>query len=285
MTDVDRRHAAINGDQMPLLAVSNSDNGTFPALSACAFSNPLSPATDSPNTPVSTLDAPDVKIDIDYTEQESDARNEPILVKPIETAPEPDDASTVPQVGTPVDPGMCETSRELTALILFPASIPINPPSGTPPPPLGELSRDVQMLEEPLPNGSHHDGPNGDIVMNDAPATSSPTPEIPPESTMASLDGSQPDVSMSSHPSPDDHDEDKPRPAKRARMHSDADQASLAHVSPCHFLVRQYGRANPACLMYHVNKSLPLLPLRQLRPILVAHPPPLLPQQPIVLRR
>ena len=129
MTDVDRRHAAINGDQMPLLAVSNSDNGTFPAPSACALSNPLSPATDSPNTPVSTLEVPDVKIDIDYTEQESDARNEPIPVKPIETAPKPDDASTVPQVGTPVDPGMCETSRELTTLILFQLRFPSIPPA------------------------------------------------------------------------------------------------------------------------------------------------------------
>ena len=240
MTDVDRRHAAINGDQMPLLAVSNSDNGTFPALGPCAFSNPLSPATVSPNTPVSAF-APDVKIDIDYTEQESDARSEPIPLKPIDTVPKLDDASTVPQVGTPVDPGMCETSGELTTLIIFSASIPINPPSGTPPPPPSELLKDVQMSEEPLPNGSHHDGPNGDIIMNDARVTTSPTPDGPPDSSIASADGSQTDALMSSHPSPDDHDEDKPRPAKRARMHSDADQASLAHVSSCHFLYASMG--------------------------------------------
>jgi len=109
MTDVDRRHAdPINGDQAPLLAVHNSDNGTFPALNGSALPNLLSPATDSPNTPVSTF-TPDVKIDFGYNEQESDARYEPMSIKQIDGIPKPDDASTVPQVGTPVDPGMCET--------------------------------------------------------------------------------------------------------------------------------------------------------------------------------
>jgi hypothetical protein len=167
--------------------------------------------------------------------------------------------------------------------LFFLASIPINPPSGTPPPPPGELLKDVQMSEEPLPNGSHHNGLNGDVIMNDARVTSSPTPEAPPDSSMASPDGSQPDASMSSHL--DDNDGDKPRPAKRARMHSDADQASLAHVSSCHFFVRQYGRANSACLMYHINKSLPLLPPRLLRPTPALHLQPLpLPLQLLVLQ-
>ncbi|KAF8641126.1 hypothetical protein AX17_000768 [Amanita inopinata Kibby_2008] len=208
---LDSRHAvnilvadAINGDQTPELTVNGSIN-------------------DSPNTPVSNF-APDVKIDIDYQEPESDARNEPLPIKPIEPITKPDNASTVPQVGTPVDP----------------SSIPIHPPSGTPPPPPGELLKDVQMaegsLQAPLRNGTNLvDGSGVDVVMNDAHAPSSATtPEAPPESSMASVDGSQHEASMSNHPSPVintnlDDEGDRPPPAKRARMHSDADKASLAH--------------------------------------------------------
>ena len=72
----------------------------------------------------------------------------------------------------------------------------------------------------------------------------------------ASADGSKPNISMLNHPSHDD--DDKPRPEKGARMHSDADQALLAHVSPCHCFVRQYGMIHDsACFMYHIKKSLP----------------------------
>ena len=89
---------AINGDHGP--------NGTFNKVNGINGSpNPLSPVTDSPNTPVSNF-APDVKIDIDYHEQESDARNEPIPIKPIDPIAKSENASTVPQIGTPVDPGV-----------------------------------------------------------------------------------------------------------------------------------------------------------------------------------
>jgi hypothetical protein len=43
-----------------------------------------SPATDSPPTPVSNSVVPDVKIDMDFQEQESDVRHEPLPIKPID---------------------------------------------------------------------------------------------------------------------------------------------------------------------------------------------------------
>lgn len=205
-------------DSNPVLDAINGDhglNGTFHTVNDIgANSNPLTPATDSPDTPVSNF-VPDVKIDIDYHEQESDARNEPVPINPIDFISKSEDASTVAQIGTPVNP----------------ASIPINAPNGTPPPPPGELLKDVQMAEESLQNGDHHPGLNGDVVMNDVRAQSSvTTPEAPPESSLASPEGSQADVLQSNRASPASvHGEDKPRPAKRARMHSDADQAVLAH--------------------------------------------------------
>ena len=121
---------------------------------------------------------------------------------------------------------------------VYVASIPIDPPNGTPPPPPGELLKDVQMAEvfvpNAQPNGNHRDGLNGDVAMDDVRAESSvTTPEAPPES-MVSADGSQ--AGASGH-----DEEDKPPPAKRARMHSDADKASLAHVSPRPFLYASIG--------------------------------------------
>jgi len=50
-----------------------------------------SPATDSPTTPVSNSVAPDVKIDMDFQEQESDVRHEPLPIKPIDTIDKNDD--------------------------------------------------------------------------------------------------------------------------------------------------------------------------------------------------
>jgi hypothetical protein len=43
-----------------------------------------SPASISPTTPVSISVAPDVKIDMDFQEQESDVRHEPLPIKPID---------------------------------------------------------------------------------------------------------------------------------------------------------------------------------------------------------
>lgn len=66
-----------------------------------------SPAAESPATPISNIVAPDVKIDIDYQEQESDARHEPMPIKQLDSIEKHEDvSSTVPQAGTPLDPGM-----------------------------------------------------------------------------------------------------------------------------------------------------------------------------------
>ena len=50
-----------------------------------------SPATESPTTPVSNSVAPDVKIDMDFQEQESDVRHEPLPIKSIDTIDKNDD--------------------------------------------------------------------------------------------------------------------------------------------------------------------------------------------------
>lgn len=66
-----------------------------------------SPNVDSPTTPVSSSAIPDVKIDIDYQEQESDVRHEPIPVKVIEPVAMVQVASTRLLAETPVDLGLC----------------------------------------------------------------------------------------------------------------------------------------------------------------------------------
>lgn len=71
--------------------------------------------------------------------------------------------------------------------------------------------------------------------MGDGPTeTPATTPGLLPDSSMATIVSNG---ASTSHSSPHDHEDDhKPPPAKRARLHSDADIASLAHVSlvfPC----------------------------------------------------
>ena len=66
-----------------------------------SVSAPDSPAVDSVATPINHSLVPDIKIDVDYPEQESDARHEPAPPK----VDKVEDASVVPQVSTPADPG------------------------------------------------------------------------------------------------------------------------------------------------------------------------------------
>ena len=70
-----------------------------------------------------------------------------------------------------------------------------------------------------------------DIIMGDAvtetPAT---TPGLLPDSSLATVVSNG--ASSPHSPLPQSNDDHKPPPAKRARMHSDADMASLAYVSP-----------------------------------------------------
>lgn len=74
-------------------------------------------------------------------------------------------------------------------------------------------------------NGSARD----DVVMRDTEPETHPTPlEADASMSSVTLNGASP---TSSTPAGPQHDDDQPPPAKRARMHSDADDASLAHVS------------------------------------------------------
>ena len=71
-----------------------------------------SPAIDSPATPVDNTPTSDIKIDVEPIEHaESDVRHDPYPVR----VDKLDNASTVPQVATPVDPG--ERSRSLRVSI------------------------------------------------------------------------------------------------------------------------------------------------------------------------
>lgn len=100
--DHNRVHDAPNDDRTPELTV-NGDNSSNTSNTNNNINGFPSPALDSPTTPISNAIVPDVKIDIDYQEQESDARHEPMPIKSIDPVDKIDDASTVPQVGTPID--------------------------------------------------------------------------------------------------------------------------------------------------------------------------------------
>jgi bromodomain-containing factor 1 len=178
------------------------DHAHFPVTNADNGANAHSPTTDDPETPVDTAAAPDVKIDMDYQEQESDVRHEPLPIKDIDHINKQhiDDASTVPQVTTPCDPN----------------SIPIHPPHGTPPPPPGELLEDVKMAEQPIMNG-HANGHGYDIDMREASHTPAATPGISQDFSMASIDGS----GSNTRSYPND-DEDEEPPAKRMRTNFDS---------------------------------------------------------------
>ncbi|KAG6902811.1 hypothetical protein C0995_011298 [Termitomyces sp. Mi166 len=168
-----------------------------------------SPPVESPATPISNMVAPDVKIDIDYQEQESDARHEPMPIKQLDSIEKSADASsTVPQIGTPLDP----------------ATIPIHPPQGTPLPSSGDLLEDVKIAEDssvPATNGVNHLS-HDDVVMNDNTETSATTPGLHADFSMA-------DVAMPSYPP---HEEDQPPPAKRARMESEPNDVMPNSATP-----------------------------------------------------
>jgi hypothetical protein len=162
--------------------------------------------------------------------------------------------------------------------LCFSASIPIAPPHGTPPPPLGQLLPDVQMAESSSTEvGSQPDDAHDDISMKTETANSTPPPSalnghgyIPTFATDASM------ASVTSHgddgqPSPtglrrsaDAMLEDEP-PAKRARKMSDDEhelELPVADVSPL--------RCAPDTGVLIVARSLSRRP----SPLLLRHPLP-----------
>ncbi|KAF5368460.1 hypothetical protein D9758_002376 [Tetrapyrgos nigripes] len=172
----------LNGDHTPTTVVNGIDD---PADSP-----------HSPPTPISNDTAVDMKIDVEFQEQESDARSEPLPPRP-----DQHDASVIPEVGSPVDPD----------------SIPIDPPTETS---LEGPSNHVNGI-----NGSHQD----DIDMVD---TDDHTPAATPAlSASFTADSIGPSTSHTTPNDAPDDDEDQPPPAKRARMDSDADMASITHSS------------------------------------------------------
>jgi len=83
----------------------------------------------------------------------------------------------------------------------------------------------VKMAEVNGLGGGHVNG-HDDVVMSDS-QTPAATPGISADFSMASIDGGSTSNTRSYPADSDDHEP----PAKRARMHSDADMASTAHVS------------------------------------------------------
>jgi hypothetical protein len=188
----------LDGDHITSITVNGDDQST-----TADFSN-FTPI--SPSTPVSNQVSADVKIDIDYEGHESDARNEPLTVEFEEEAAQ--NVSSVGQAEMDAHSSMlCSLSGRIS-FISFLGSVPPQTPIGT----NGTTtpSNDV--------NDVH------DIVMEEhTPAT---TPDI---SGSFSTNGAS-----TAHTTPNDvhdDDDDKPPPSKRQRVHSDADQASSAHVS------------------------------------------------------
>ncbi len=100
---------------------------------------------------------------------------------------------------------------------------------------------DVHMAEVDTSIAVDH--PKVDVTSPPATVSSS-FPPVPSSTTVIeAVDASSP----YSNNSPND-DDIQPPPAKRARMHSDADEASLANVR-LFCPVRRYGRANPIYLV------------------------------------
>ncbi|TBU49725.1 Bromodomain-containing protein [Dichomitus squalens] len=217
-------------------ALSSALNGAH----TDSVSAPDSPAVDSVATPINNSLVSDVKIDVDYTEQESDARHEPAPLK----LDKLENASIVPQLGTPVDPGTCIARFDASSSPdARQDTIPIAPPHGTPPPPPGELLDDVKMAEQNppvpggdvemsessgkvngLPNGQTHESPVATPVSPSVPAVTSSS-----ETAVDSHLASSPYANNTNANEDDDHD-NKPPPAKRARKYSDAERASLANT-------------------------------------------------------
>lgn len=116
---------------------------------------------------------------------------------------------------------------------------------------------DVQMVEAAPVNGngnSNHEHILPDVAMSQSDL------EIPPLTASSSRD-----MEVDSHDSRD-NDHDGPPPAKRARVHSDADQASSTAPVSVFFL-----RALPSVLIG--LPSLLLLPLRPPMALLFPNPP------------
>jgi bromodomain-containing factor 1 len=199
---------------------------------------------DSPPTPVSSNITSDAKFDIDF-QQESDARHEPLPIKNIDKI---DRLDALP--ASPVDQGaLYFHTRYSFILITESEDISATPPNRTPTP--TPPAEDIRMEDVPK-----EDAPKEEDIAMGAPTPSPSTMEVdtangttdsePSTQSIEPSVATEPSASFTTpndYPSQPDDDSHGPPPAKRARKHSDADQASLAHVSVLSF-VRRYGRAD-----------------------------------------
>ncbi|KAJ3828487.1 hypothetical protein F5880DRAFT_1608389 [Lentinula raphanica] len=191
----------LNGDQAPIISsngdeqpINNDSHAPFPA---------------SPPTPVSNDISPDVKIDVDYEDQESDARNEPLAIENVEPVVEDiqNDVSTVVENGADVDSNSVPPDTPMDA---------VDSSENMPTPTNGVNGHsNVNGV-----NGIHADG---DVNMEDH------TPATTPDVSGAFFNGNNGSTAHTTPNDAADDDDVKPPPAKRARVHSDADQASNAH--------------------------------------------------------
>jgi hypothetical protein len=216
-------------------------NGSVAVLNGDTASEVPSHVVDSPTTPISDSAPPNVKIDIDYQEQESDARHEPLLVK-IDHIDPSCMSLCLSRLFYLLKKNLWRVFLGFFLLAAIPTlEYPVSPGDDEPMPEnqdpngdvQGELVEDVQMEELMLEPNGH---PNGkteldlstDVQTPDTPPVSSSLPAASSSTTIESIPVSTP------YSTPNDssrNDDDMPPPAKRARMHSDADKASLAHVS------------------------------------------------------
>ncbi|KAG7099447.1 hypothetical protein E1B28_001298 [Marasmius oreades] len=168
---------------------------------------PVANGVDKPNGIHSS--GPPVNTLADHENQpESNARNEPF--KPIVVTEALKDASFISEVDLTQD-STHKMSPDVPTLPLVVSSE-------------GDDIKHAQAENTPAVNGSDA---NGDVVMGEndehTPAT---TPGVSTSGTLESVGSS------TSHTTPNDgpdEEEDKPPPAKRVRVYSDADKASLAH--------------------------------------------------------
>lgn len=225
----------------------NGDHTAKPAPSDTADS----PAIDSPATPVNDSPTPTVKIDVQYDDHlENNISRDPVDMK-VEIE---EDASTA-QAETPagaytVDINPARATQTF-ALVDTGAVDKGSPPPSSQDVPMSEgpQDADVDMAEVDPPAPNHAATAASSSVPQESLATSSPY----------------------STSSPND-DDIQPPPAKRARKHSDADQASLANVR-LFCPVRRCGRADSNIFAVSLKTATP--PPGSVSPAPVHGPPTL----------
>lgn len=193
------------------------------------------PLNDVNNVPHPTLN--DIPAEIPHSE--------------IDKTERPDDASTMAQAGTPVDQGKTQVLAG-TFFLTFHITSAVSIDSANGPSTPVDASADVLMSDSVADISDV--GKEEAMAMNalqirspapmdldqksEEPAAASPTTTPSPNMVIDASILVPQSNDMECSP-----DEDQPPPAKRARTSSNADEASLAHVSSL-LIVRRYGRAD-----------------------------------------